>query len=580
MPAMENAEIARLLAEMADIHEIEGGSPFRVRALRGAADTVEAQGLSVLGLARSGGVKRLKELAGIGEGIAKRIVEIAETGKLEEYEELTERTPRSLIELLEIPGIGPKKVKLFREELGIKDLDDLEAAAKAEKLRELPRLGAKSEKKIIEAIERHRQHSGRFLLVRGEEVMARLVSMLRGLDGVERVEPAGSLRRRRETVGDLDILCICSEPEPVMDRFAREGEGVIGRGSTKCSIRMPKGLNVDLRILPRESFGAALHYFTGSKAHNVALRTLAQKRGLTVSEYGVFEAGSEERKGGEREEDVFAAVGLAWVPPELRENTGEIEAAREGRLPTLIEVGDLAGDLHMHTSYTDGATSVRAMAEAALERGRSYIAFTDHSKALAMTGGLDEERLREQGEEIRSVQEEIGGGIRLLRGIEVDILRDGSLDLAEDALGELDVVVGSIHSHFELPREEMTSRILKALQSGVVDILGHPTGRILRRREPYPFDLEAVLGEAARLGVAMEISASPYRLDLSDHNCRLASKLGVKLVISTDAHRPAELDLLGYGIDVARRGWLEKGDVLNTIRDPGAFVAALHEGHR
>jgi DNA polymerase (family 10) len=580
---MDNGHVARILYEMADIHEIEGKSHFRVRALRNAALTVETLPLDVIGLARTGGAGRLKEIAGIGAGIAKKIIEIGERGDCHEHEEQLERVPRSLLEILEVPGVGPKKVKLFQSELGVRSLDDLDLAARGGKVRELPRMGAKSEAKLVTAIERHRLRTGRFLQSKAGQVMARLTAMLRDIPGVQRVEPAGSFRRRRETIGDLDILCICDDPELVMDRFAAGGE-VIGRGHTKCSIRLSSGLNVDLRIVPAESFGAAMHYFTGSKAHNVAIRTRAVKRGLTINEYGVFEVGDDgeagERIGGATEEEVFAAVGLPWIPPELREASGEIEAAEHGKLPALIARSDLRGDLHMHTQATDGSGTVMEMAEAAIERGHRYVAITDHSKALAMTGGLDEAKLEEQAAVIAAAQEQVGTKIRILRGIEVDILAEGDLDLTHEALGQLDVVIGSIHSRFELTREEMTARLLKAIGSGVVDVIGHPTGRLLLRRDPYVFDIEAIFEAAAKHGVAMEISASPYRLDLCDTQARLARSLGVKLVINTDAHHTESLDLLPYGIGVARRAWLEPGDVLNTIEDPDAFLKALHEGHR
>jgi DNA polymerase (family 10) len=486
------------------------------------------------------------------------------------------------VEILSIEGVGPKKVRLFHDSLGIRSVADLEAAARAGKLRGLPRMSAGVEEKLLKAIEAHQSRSGRFLLSWAEQVVERLAAMIRQLPGVQRVEPAGSFRRRRETVGDLDFLVACEEPESVMDRFAGCGE-LIARGETKCSIKLTSGIQADLRVVPEESFGAALHYFTGSKAHNVEVRTLGVKAGLTINEYGVYQLlpdGSAGRRiGGEKEEDVFSALGLPWIPPELRENRGEIETAREGKLPRLLELSDLQGDVHMHTSVTDGTATIEEMALAAAERGRRYVAITDHSRALAMARGLDEERLRAHAARVREAGAALRGKLRLFTGVEVDILKGGELDLALDALRELDVVVGSIHSHFNLNREEMTERVLRAIGSGAIDILGHPTGRILLRRDPYPLDMDRILKAAGENGVALEASAFPDRLDLSDVHCRMAKERGVKLVINTDSHATSHLDLLRFGVDTARRGWLTAADVLNT-RGPDEFLRLLHEGHR
>ncbi len=584
--AVDNAAIARILAEMADICEVKGENVFKVRALRQAAQTIETLPQDLAAIAcKPDALKRLREIHGIGEGIAKKIVEISTTGDCEEHRALFAEFPATLLEVLEIDGVGPKKAKLFYEALGVKSVDDLERAAREGRIRALPKMGARTEEKILRSIEERRSREKRFLLHWADGAVERLLGLLRSVDGIGRIEAAGSWRRRRETVGDLDILAACDDPAAaarVAERFAAAGS-VLGRGETKVSIRLASGIQADLRVVPAESFGAALHYFTGSKAHNIAIRTLGVRRGLTISEYGVFRAlpdGSPgERVGGAREEDVFAAVGLPWIPPELRENRGEIEAAAEGRLPRLIEANDLRGDLHMHTTETDGAASIEEMALAAAERGRRYVAITDHSKALAFARGLDEARLREHVARIRAADRKLGGTIRVLAGIEVDILADGTLDLSADALAELDVVIASVHSHFDQPREEITARVVRAIESGSVDVLGHPTGRILLRRNPIALDMERVMRAAKEHGVALEVNAYPDRLDLSDVHCRMAKEIGVKLTIDTDAHQPQHLGLLRFGVDNARRGWIEKEDVLNTL-ECDEFLEAIRERRR
>ncbi|HVY60527.1 MAG TPA: DNA polymerase/3'-5' exonuclease PolX [Planctomycetota bacterium] len=578
---MENASIARIFADMANICEIRGDNPFKIRAFRNAAAAIEALPFDVKPLCAD--PAKLREIKGIGDGMAKKIVELCETGRLDEHQKLLAEFPPTLLELLEIEGVGPKKVALFHEKLGVKTLADLEAAARAGKVRDLPRVGAKNEEKILRSIEAHKQRAGRFLYSWAERAVERLVEMLRALPGVRRVEPAGAFRRRRETGGDLDLLVLCDDKGPVMERFCKAGE-TIAHGDTKCSVKLSSGIQADLRVVPAESFGAAMHYFTGSKQHNIAIRSLALKRGLTVNEYGVFrllEDGKTtgERVGGATEEEVFAAVGLPWIPPELREDRGEIEAAFAGRLPKLLEPGEIRGDVHMHTTETDGTASIEDMALAAAEQGRTYIAITDHSKALAFARGLDEARLREHVARIREADRKLAGKIRVLAGIEVDILEDGSLDLAKDALAALDVVVGSVHSHFGLGRDEMTARIVRAIESDSIDIVGHITGRILLRRDPYALDMERIMAAAKAHGVALEASAYPDRLDMSDVHCRMAKEHGVKVVIDTDSHATSHLELMRYGVANARRGWLEAGDVLNT-RDCDDFLRLLHHGHR
>ncbi len=577
---MDNAAIARVFSEMADICEIRGDNPFKVRAFRTAADAIEALPFDVAGL--GGDPHKLKEIKGIGEGMTKKIQELLATGALEEHQTLRAEYPPTLLDLLEIEGVGPKKVKLFFDTLGIKTVADLEAAARAGKIRDLPRVGAKNEEKILRSIEGWKGRVGRFLISDAERTVARLVEMLHALPGVRRVEPAGSFRRRRETVGDLDFLVTAERPADVMERFCKAGEP-IARGETKCSIKLSSGMQADLRVVPDESFGAALHYFTGSKTHNVAIRSLGVRRGLTINEYGVFEANpdgsSGKRLGGEREDDVFAAVGLPWIPPELREDRGEVEAAAKGALPRLLEEGDIRGDVHMHTTETDGTASIAEMIDAAIARGRRYIAITDHSKNLAFARGMDETRLAAHAAAIEAAGRAVAGKIRVLRGVEVDILEDGALDLARDALARLDVVIGSVHSHFQLPREAMTERIVRAIESGSIDIVGHPTGRKLLQRESYALDMERIMRAAKARGVALEASAYPDRLDLSDLHCRMAKEIGVKIAINTDSHAPGHLDAMRFGVGNARRGWLERDDVVNT-RECDEFLRVLHAGHR
>jgi len=576
-----NAAIARVFAEMGDICEIKGDNAFKVRAFKNAAETIEAHPHDVASIAVTDPAQ-LRAIKGIGEGIAKKIVELATTGRCEEHEALKAERPATLLEMLLLEGVGPKKVKLFYEELGVATVDDLERAAKEGRVRALPRMSEKLEQKLLQAITDHRSRAGRTLLSHAEAVVQRLAAMLRALPGVTRVEAAGSYRRRRETVGDVDLLCVAADAAGVMDHFARAGT-VMGRGETKCSIKLSSGIQADLRVVPAESFGAALHYFTGSKAHNVAIRGRALKRGLTVNEYGVWEllpSGEAGRRvAGATEEELFQALGLAWVPPELREDRGEVDAAEAGTLPNLLRLEDMRGDVHMHTTASDGTATIEEMAQAAIARGRSYIAITDHSKSLTVARGLDEARVRSQGEAIRAVDRALAGNLRVLRGNEVDILKDGALDLSDDCLAELDVVVGSVHSHMQLSREEQTARVVKAIESGRIDIVGHPTGRVLLRRDPYPLDMERVMRAAAAKGVALEASASPERLDLSDAHLRLAKELGVKLVVNTDAHAVDMMDNMRYGVDNARRAGLRAEDILNT-RGCDEFLRLLHAGHR
>jgi DNA polymerase (family 10) len=566
MQIRENSKVAVIFHEMADMLDILGENPFRIRAFRRAAQAIENLPESVSAMADRG---TLTKVPGIGSGIAGRIDQILASGDCEDHAALREQVGDGLLEMMRIEGVGPKTVKLVYNELRIQTVDQLEGAARDGHLAKLPRMGEKSQAKILEAIEAYRRHSGRVLLGQALPQGMAIVDALREHPAVERIDLAGSSRRRRETIGDLDVLVGSDDSTAVMDCFVtlEEVHDVMLRGDTKCSVHLESGLQVDLRVVRPESFGAALHYFTGSKMHNIAVRDRGKRKGLRINEYGIYREGSEDSLGGATEEEIFAAVGLPWIPPEIRENRGEIEAAEAGQLPELVEDGDLLGDLHVHTDFTDGTASVREMAEAAAALGMDYVAITDHSKALTVARGLDEERLAEQGKLIRQAEDEVGE-IRLLTGIEVDILPDGRLDLELEALAELDWVVASVHSHFNLPEKEQTARIVKAMETGVVDCIGHPSGRLLGQRDPYLTSLDEVIQAAARLGVALELNAFPDRLDIDAIHCRQAREVGVPVVINTDAHSPAHLAQRQFGIYTARRGWLEAEHVLNTRSGP------------
>lgn len=566
---MENMEIASVLKEFGDLLEIKGSNPFRIRAYRNAVRTIN--GLTRPLAAMVEAEEDLTELQGIGKEMASHIRELVEWGELSALEALGEEVPRSLIDLIRLDGVGPKKAKKLWEVLDVTSVDELEVALEADRVQELDGFGKKSAEKILLSIDDFRKHQGRFLLSQADVLVRPLVKFLGDLPGVERVEVAGSYRRRKETVGDIDLLVLCDEgQEEVMARF-QEYPGAVrvdAAGTTKSRILLRSGLPVDLRLVPGESFGAALHYFSGSKEHNVAVRTLGVKQGLKISEYGVFtEDGADsggERLGGADEKDVFSAVKLPWISPLLRENRGEVELAAQGKLPQLVRVEDMRGDLQMHSTWSDGANPLNEMAEACRERGYEYFSITDHSQAVTVARGLTPERVREQWEEIDEVRQTVKG-IHLFRSLEVDIMKDGSLDMPDDILYGLDLVLVSVHSFMNMTLVEMTDRVIRALEHPAVDILAHPTGRILNRRQPFAMDVDAVLQAAASLNVAVELNAHPSRLDLHDGHLRRAKELGVKVVISTDAHSAQALGLMTYGVDQAGRGWLEKGDVLNTL---------------
>ena len=569
---MENIEIARVLEDVAVLLEIKGANPFRIRAYQNAARTIESHTTPLRKMVED--EADLTELPAVGKDMASHITELVIDGHLSLLDELAEEIPLSLIELTRLPGVGAKKVKKLWDELDVETIDDLERVAQQGDVAGLAGFGERSQQKILSAIAAYRKRTGRFRLADAEQVVEPLLEHLRGLDAVQRIAVAGSYRRRRETVGDIDILVIAREAAEVMEHFTRyrDVRKVELAGETKATVILKSGLQVDLRLLPPESYGAALQYFTGSKEHNVKLRKRAVARGLSISEYGVTEAGEGDEAAapgggelvaGKDEAEVYASVGLPWIPPELREDRGEIDAADAGALPELITLDDVRGDFQMHSTWSDGKNSIEEMLDGCLARGYQYFAVTDHSKALAMTGGLDAARLREQWQEI----EEIAGRreeIRILRGMEVDILADGTLDLEDEMLEQLDIVLVSIHSRLDLPAAEQTDRILRAVAHPAVHVLAHPTGRLINRRDPMEFDLDEVLACCAEHDVIVELNTHPERLDLKDTHLIRAKELGLKISLGTDAHRVRDLGLMKYGIDQARRGWLTKDDVINT----------------
>ncbi len=556
---VHNADIARVFEEIADLLEIGDANPFRVRAYRNAARVVGELQLDIAATIVRG--VQLPKLPGIGEDLAGKMHEIVASGHCAVLDRLRRKMPPAITELLRIPGLGPKRVKALYRELDVQTLEQLYRAARDGRIRKVHGFGEKTEVNILQSVEARLSKARRFKLAVAAQYADALADCLRRSRGVGNVVVAGSLRRMRETVGDIDILATADASSDIIERFVRYAEvkDVLSQGDTRSSVLLKSGIQVDLRVVPRESYGAALHYFTGSKAHNIAIRRLAQARGLKLNEYGIFRG--EKRISGETEESVFAAVGLPYIPPELREDRGEIEAARAGRLPRLVELSDLKGDLHSHTQWTDGHHSVEEMALAAKARGLAYLAITDHSRRLTVANGLDPDRLRKQMDEIERTAVP---GITLLKGIEVDILEDGTLDLPDSVLKELDVVIAAVHSKFDLSRERQTERILRALDHPLVSILAHPLGRLIDAREPYDVDMLRIIRKAAAGGRFLELNAHPERLDLFDTHCRTAKDEGVLVSINSDAHSVQQFDNLKYGVGQARRGWLEKRDVLNA----------------
>jgi DNA polymerase (family 10) len=556
-----NADIAALFSRMAILLEIQGANPFRVRAYQNAAQTLRGLPNSAADMLAEG--KDLSALPHIGKDLAAKIAEIVETGRLGMLEKLESQLPAELAELTELPGLGPKRVRKLYDELGVRSLTDLQRAATEQRVRTLHGFGPKTEQRIRDALVRRAQTGRRHKLSEVQDIAAGYVAHLKRVPGVKRVVVAGSYRRRKETVGDLDILVTCEKGAPVVSSFVafEDVSKVLSQGKTRCTVVLNSGLQVDLRVVPEVSYGAALYYFTGSKAHNVAVRGLAVKKGLKVNEYGIFKG--ERRVAGRTEQEVFDAVGLRYIEPELRENLGEIEAAKKNELPKLITLADIHGDLHVHSRATDGEDSIRRMAQAAKARGYDYLAITDHSKRVHIAHGMDEKRLARQLGEIDRLNEKLEGFL-VLKGVEVDILEDGRLDLSDDILKRLDLRICAIHSGFHLSRERQTERIIRAMDSPYFNILAHPTGRLIHRREAYEIHMERVMTAALERRCYLEVNGQPDRLDLNDSHCRMAKEMGLRLAISTDAHSAIDLDFMRFGVDQGRRGWLEPGDVLNS----------------
>jgi DNA polymerase (family 10) len=579
---VDNKSIATVLYDTADLLEIDGADSFRIRSYRNAAQAIENLSEQIRDLI--GEPKKVLAIPGIGKGMLLNLQELFREGRLSMQAELLKKYHPSMLQLLRIQGLGPKTIALIWSAYQICDVDGVEKLAREGKIRELPRMGEKHEQKLLKAIEDFRRISGRFLIDAAETEATKLIDYLAMFPGFEKITPAGSLRRGRETAGDLDILVTgpgCCSPEeraqavqyvaqypPLMD--------IIAQGDNKISFRLRSDLQVDVRLLPPDSFGAAMQYFTGSKAHNVALRQRALKMGYTLNEYSLADLKTGQAVAGKTEEEIYAKLNLDYIPPELRENLGEIDAAEKHTLPSLITLSDLQGDVHMHTVETDGRNTIEEMAEAAKARGYKYMAITDHSKNLAFANGLDDARAVAHVKKIREANDKIGG-IRIFAGIEVDILADGDLDLSDDVLAQMDIVIASVHSAFNQEAAKMTERLLKAIGNPNVSLIGHPTGRIQLRRDAYQFDMDAVLTTAAKNKVAMELNSYPDRLDLNDVHLRQAKLRGVKIVVNTDSHHTSHLDKIRFGVLQARRAWLTKNDVLNALPEKQFAKAMKHE---
>jgi DNA polymerase (family 10) len=579
---LDNKAIARVFYETADLMEVNGDDSFRIRSYRRAAEAVEGYPQQVSELLEE--PKKLLGIPGIGKGMAANIQELCRDGKLFWHQDLLQKYRPSMLELLKIQGLGPKTIALLWSAFQVSDLAGVEQLAREGKLRELPRMSEKTEQKILKAIEDYRRISGRFLLDEADRTAEKLTEHLKHVTGIEKITPAGSLRRGRETVGDLDMLitgpCCVNDRQraALVEEIVRFPgiDQVLAKGDNKVSFKLRSGMQVDVRTLPPESYGAAMQYFTGSKNHNVTLRQRALKMGFTLNEYGLSRLDDNRRVAGTTEEEIYRTLKLDFIPPELRESGGEIEAAAEHKLPKLITVEDLRGEVHMHTVETDGRNTIDEMAQAAKQRGYQYIAITDHSKNLAFANGLDDKRAVEHIARIHAANEQTEG-ITIMAGIEVDILANGELDLSDSVLEQMDVVVASVHSAFNQEPPQMTDRLLRAIDNKNTSILGHPTGRLLLRRDAYPFDMDAILKAALKNKVAMELNAYPDRLDLNDVHLRMARERGVKIVINTDAHHTSHFEKIKYGILQARRAWLTAADVLNTLPEKEFRKAAKHQ---
>ncbi len=579
---MDNKAIANILYETADLLEIDGQDSFRIRSYRNAAQAVENHSHQIKDIVAD--TKQILAIPGIGKGMLTNLRELLDTGKLTVQAELLQKYHPSMLQLLRIQGLGPKTIALIWSAYKVSDVEGVEKLAREGKIRELPRMGEKHEAKLLKAIEDYRRIGGRFLIDAAELECQKITAYIEKFPGIDKITPAGSLRRGRDTVGDLDILVtgtVCTTETGRQEAIAYVAKypplmDVIASGDNKISFHVRNGMQVDVRLLPPESFGAAMQYFTGSKAHNVSLRQRALKMGYTLNEYSLSTLDGEKPVAGKTEEEIYFRLNLDYIPPEMRENLGEIDLAQNHSLPQLITEADLQGDVHMHTVETDGKNTIAEMAEAAKERGYKYMAITDHSKNLAFANGLDDRRAVEHIQRIREAEKNIGG-IRILAGIEVDILVDGDLDLSDEVLAQMDIVIASVHSVFNQEPAKMTDRLIKAIENPNTSVIGHPTGRIQLRRDSYGFDMNAVLAAAAARRVAMELNAYPDRLDLNDVNLRQAKRHGVKIVINTDAHHTSHMEKIRYGVLQARRAWLTKDDVLNTL-PTDQFVTAMKHG--
>lgn len=563
---MDNKQIAKILYEISQVLEIQD-VPFKPRAYEKAAMNIETLEKDASEIYASGGVKALQDIPGVGQSIAEKIEELIKTGRLRYYQDLKKKFPVELSEMSAIEGLGPKMIGYLYEKLGIKNLKTLEVAAKKHKIRALPRFGERSEEKILAGIEFLKKSGRRMLLSEALPLAEKIVDELRQVKGVKKIAYAGSLRRMQETIGDLDLLATSGEPRLIMEAFVKlpEVESVHSQGKTMTSVRLKNGRDADLRVLPPHSFGAALQYFTGDKNHNIEVRKIAIKLGYKLNEYGLWRG--RKNIAAETEEEIYETLGMATPPPEIRTATGEIAAAQKDNFPHLVGYGDIKGDLQMHTNWTDGGASMEKMAAAAKKMGYEYIAFTDHTKSLAMTGGLNETDLARQSKAIDKLNHKLqisNYKLRVLKSAEINILKDGTLDIKNEALKKLDIVSAAVHTNFGMPRQEMTARIIRAMQNPYLNILIHPTGRILGRREGYEIDIDEIIKAAKKYGVALEIDAYPNRLDLRDEHIRKCVAAGVKLVIDTDSHAPEHLPFIKYGTAQARRGWAKKSDILNT----------------